>query len=67
MKSKRSDEQNNKNSRTSIYTSHEFHKVLSLPPGTNAKDAKARYKNGMLKIELPKKTLNKPRRLKIDD
>ncbi len=43
-----------------------FHRALSLPEGVNSDKIKASFKNGVLKIEIPKEESQKPRKIAID-
>ena len=38
-----------------IYTSQEFHKTVTLPPTADPYNGHAKYHNGMLRLEFPKK------------
>ena len=45
--------------------SGKFYRALRIPDGVNTDAAKTRYKDGVLKIELPKNEAGQPKRLAI--
>jgi len=42
-----------------------FHRAVALPSSVNGENAQAEYKNGMLKITIPKEERAKPKQIKI--
>ena len=43
-----------------------FHRAISLPEGIREENIKASFKNGVLKIEIPKDEAAKPKKITID-
>ncbi|MDH4051232.1 MAG: Hsp20/alpha crystallin family protein, partial [Rubrivivax sp.] len=43
-----------------------FERRVRLPAAVRGDEAQARYRNGVLKIELPKQTPRRPRRVEVD-
>jgi len=43
-----------------------FHRSISLPSGVKAESIKASFKNGVLKVEIPRDESQKPRKIAID-
>jgi len=48
------------------YSSYSFYRHLPLPAGADASKAKASYKNGMLRVEMPKSEVEHKRKLEIE-
>ncbi len=42
-----------------------FHRAVPLPAAVRADDARATYRNGVLRVELPKMTPGKPKSIKV--
>jgi len=42
-----------------------FERSFTLPVNVNIEDIKAEFKNGLLKVEIPKPTENKPKQIKV--
>jgi HSP20 family protein len=45
---------------------HSFFRSMTLPAGTNADNAKANYRNGVLELHIPRVEGAKPKRIKVE-
>lgn len=66
VESKQEQKNKDKDSYSYMSQSTSFHRYITLPKEVDSDKAKAEYKNGVLRVEVPKKQKSKPKGKKID-